>query len=215
MRTIPENEPMYGIDLGICRDDGHLGSALGILAAGALPPLLPAVVGAGATCALLAAGLGNLTGITLFAPVALLLLAGLASRHPHDGRSDWMVPPILRGTEYLYLLALGYGAGVAEPLVFVLIAAVVLRHRDVAHRARCGVAPPLWARRAALGWDGRMALAALGGVLGWAPFVYGALAGYVLVLLGAESAVSWCATPVTTATDRRRNEWGGVGASTT
>ncbi|CAM3633730.1 hypothetical protein GCM10009799_26020 [Nocardiopsis rhodophaea] len=202
------------VDLRDLRDDGHLSVALGRLAAGALPPLLPALAGALVVGVLLLAGLGRLSGITLFAPAAALLLAGVASGHPHDGRFDWMVPPVLRGTEYLYLLALGYGSGVPGPLVFVLLTAVVLHHRDAVRRPGCGVRPPAWITRAMLGWDGRMLLIACGGVLGWLPFAYGVLAGYLVVLLVGEATRSWLATPVTTLADVPRNERGGRDAST-
>ncbi|NYE49691.1 hypothetical protein HDA32_004811 [Spinactinospora alkalitolerans] len=179
---------------------------IGLLAAGALPPLLPTCAGAMVTAVLLAAGLGELSGITLFAPAAALLLSGVASGHPHDGRFDWVVPPVLRATEYLYLLALGYGSGVPDPLVFVVLTAVVLHHCDAVHRTRCGARPPARVMRARLGWDGRMLLIAAGGVLGWLPFAYGLLAGYLVVLLVWETAASWLATPVLTTADVPHNE---------
>ncbi|MDA8370088.1 MAG: DUF5941 domain-containing protein [Nocardiopsaceae bacterium] len=202
-------------DLRFLRDDGHLSAGLGRFAAGALPPLLPALGGAMVVGVLLLSGLGRLSGITLFAPVAALLLAGVASGHPHQGRFDWMVPPVLRGTEYLYLLSLGSGADVPEPLVFALVTAVALHHCDAVHRARCGARPPAWVMRAMLGWDGRMLLIAIGGVLGWLPFAYGVLAGYLTVLLVWETATSWLATPVTAMAEVPRNKEGGVDAPTT
>ncbi len=65
-----------------------------------------------------------------------MLLAGLGSCHPHDGRLDWLVPPLLQVGEYLFLAALAFTRLVSPPLVYALIAAVVLRHLDVAYRAR-------------------------------------------------------------------------------
>ncbi|TDQ51915.1 DUF5941 domain-containing protein [Actinorugispora endophytica] len=200
-------------DLRFLRDDGHLSAGIGTLVQGALPPFLPALAGILVMGVLLATGLGDLTGITLFAPAAALLLSGVASGHPHDGRFDWIVPPLLRGAEYLYLLALGYGAGVPGPMVFALIAVVVLHHASAVRRARCGVPPSEWAMRAMLGWDGRMLVVAAGGVMGWFPFAYGLLAGYLAVVLVWESATSWLATPVTAAADGPDNESGGVDAS--
>jgi hypothetical protein len=173
------------------------------------------LAGALVTGVLLAAGLGGQSGITLFAPVAALLLSGVASAHPHDGRFDWLVPPVLRATEYLYLLAVGAGSGVPGPLVFVLLTAVALHHRDTVHRARCGVRPPAGATRALLGWDGRMLVVAAGGALGWLPFAYGVLTGYLVVLLVRDAAAGWSATPVTPLAETARNEWGGRDASTT
>ncbi|GAB3485950.1 DUF5941 domain-containing protein [Nocardiopsis coralliicola] len=193
------------------RDDGHVSRWLGALAAGALPPLPPALTAAAVTAVLLAVGLGASTGITLFAPVAALLLTGLASRHPHSGRHDRAVLPLLRGTEYLYLLALGFGAGVPGPLVFVLLTVVVLHHCDTVSRARRAAGPPDRFQRAMLGWDGRMLLIAAAGALGWLPFAYGALAGYLAVLLAWELRF----TPVAGPADIPRNVRGGADASTT
>lgn len=199
-------------DLLFLRDDGHLSTGIGTLVQGALPPTLPAFAGILVMVVLLAAGFGDLTGVTLFAPAAALLLSGVASAHPHNGRYDWVVPPLLHGAEYLYLFALGYGSGVPGPLVFALIAVVALHHGCAVHRAYHGVPPSGRAKRAMLGWDGRMLLIAAGGVMGWFPFVYGLLLGYLTVLLVWETTTSWLAAPVAAA-DEQRNARGGVEAS--
>jgi len=81
-------------------------------------------------------GLRNLSGVLVLTPVEAMLLAGLGSCHPHDGRLDWLVPPLLQAGEYLFLAALAFTRLVSPPLVYALIAAVVLRHLDVAYRAR-------------------------------------------------------------------------------
>ncbi|RNL82337.1 DUF5941 domain-containing protein [Halostreptopolyspora alba] len=215
MATDAPHTPEPRVDVRFLRDDGYLGDGLGRIVAGAVPPLLPMLGGVVVTATLLVAGLGQDSGITLFAPAVALLLSGVASGHPHDGRRDWIVPPILRGTEYVYLLALGHGSEVPGPLVFVLVAAVAVHHRDAVCRTHCGVRPPTRAIRARLGWDGRMLLVALGGVLGWLPFAYGALASYLVVLLVWDAWTSWLAAPVATVTLDSRNELGGVDASTT
>lgn len=201
------------VDLRFLRDDGHLSRGIGVLVQGALPPFLPALAGILVLGVLLAAGFGDLTGATLFAPAAALLLSGVASAHPHDGRFDWLVPPLLRGAEYLYLFALGYGSGVPGPMVFTLIAVIVLHHASAVSRTRCGVPPSNWMMRAMLGWDGRMLLVAAGGAMGWFPFAYGLVSGYLAVMLVWESTTSWLAVPVTAAADEPRNEPGGMDAS--
>ncbi|MEY9215296.1 hypothetical protein NI17_015565 [Thermobifida halotolerans] len=202
------------VDLRFLRDDGHLSTGIGALVQGALPPVLPAFAGILVMGVLLSTGLGDLSGVTLFAPAAALLLSGVASAHPHNGRYDWVVPPLLHGAEYLYLFALGYGSGVPGPLVFALIAVVVLHHGSAVRRAHHGVPPPEWAVRAMLGWDGRMLLIAAGGVMGWFPFAYGLLLGYLAVLLVWETAAGWLAAPVAAAAvDEPRNARGGVEAS--
>ncbi|KUP96249.1 DUF5941 domain-containing protein [Thermobifida cellulosilytica] len=210
MHPTPQSHP---VDLRFLRDDGHLSTGIGTLVQGALPPVLPAFAGILVMGVLLVAGFGDLTGVTLFAPAAALLLSGVASAHPHDGRFDWVVPPLLHGAEYLYLFALGYGAGVPGPLVFALVALVVLHHGSTVLRARHGVLPPEWARWAMLGWDGRMLLVAAGGAMGWLPFAYGLLLGYLAVLFAWETATSWLAAPVTAAGDDPGDTRGGVAAS--
>ncbi|MFD3688069.1 DUF5941 domain-containing protein [Nocardiopsis sp. NPDC058631] len=184
-------------DLRFLRDDGHVAFLLGRIVPGAVPPLLPALAGALVVGTLLAADRGHLAGITLFAPVAALLLSGLASGHPHDGRFDWLVPPVLRATEYTYLAVLGPASGVPGPLVFVLLVAVVCHHRDDVARPMVGMVRPDRVRGAALGWDGRMLVITAGGALHALTPAYGILAGYLAVLLVREAVRTWSAAPVT------------------
>jgi len=130
----PESAPSYQI--AAYRDDGPLSLWLGRLVDGRIPPLPPALVGVFVTVALTLLGLRNLSGVLVLTPVEAMLLAGLGSCHPHDGRLDWLVPPLLQAGEYLFLAALAFTRLVSPPLVYALIAAVVLRHLDVAYRAR-------------------------------------------------------------------------------
>jgi hypothetical protein len=130
----PESAPSYQI--AAYRDDGPLSLWLGRLVEGRIPPLPPALVGVFVTVALTLLGLRNLSGVLVLTPVEAMLLAGLGSCHPHDGRLDWLVPPLLQAGEYLFLAALAFTRLVSPPLVYALIAAVVLRHLDVAYRAR-------------------------------------------------------------------------------
>ena len=130
----PESAPSYQI--AAYRDDGPLSLWLGRLVEGRIPPLPPALVGVFVTVALTLLGLRNLSGVLVLTPVEAMLLAGLGSCHPHDGRLDWLVPPLLQAGEYLFLAALAFTRLVSPPLVYALIAAVVLRHLDIAYRAR-------------------------------------------------------------------------------
>ena len=130
----PESAPSYQI--AAYRDDGPLSLWLGRLVEGRIPPLPPALVGVFVTVALTLLGLRNLSGVLVLTPVEAMLLAGLGSCHPHDGRLDWLVPPLLQVGEYLFLAALAFTRLVSPALVYALIAAVALRHLDVAYRAR-------------------------------------------------------------------------------
>lgn len=176
------------------RDDGPLSRAVGRPARGHLPPLPGAAVALAVTGVLLTTGTGGARAPALFAPVVALLLAGPASGHPHHGRMDWLVPPIIRGIEYGCLTVLGFAQGVSAPLVYVLVAVLAFHHYDTVYRTRQGLRPPAWIFHAGLGWEGRMLIAALAGLSGHLPFAYAALAVYLGVLFAGESVVTWTRT---------------------
>jgi uncharacterized protein DUF5941 len=114
--------------------------------------------------------------------------------NPHKGKLDWLVPPLIRAIEYGYLAVLGFAHDVPEPLIYVLIAVLAYHHYDVVYRTRQKLWPPQWLYRAGLGWDGRMLIAAIAGLVGAVPFAYGAMALYLAALFGAESVSTWTRT---------------------
>ena len=173
------------------RDDGALSSWIGALVDGRLPPLPPILVGLLVTGVLAALGLGNLPGILVLTPVEAMMLAALGARHPHDGRLDWLAPALLLTGEGVFLAALGLARGVTPWLVFALLAAVVVRHADLACRARAGLGIPadIWG----LGWEGRMLLAGVAAVAGIVPFAYAALSGYLWLLFIWDFLSGWLA----------------------
>jgi Family of unknown function (DUF5941) len=171
------------------RGDGVLSRWFGGPAQGRLPPLPPVLVGLFVTCVLVALGLGNLPGILLLAPVVMMMLATLGARHPHDGSADWLVPPLLQAGEYVYLVALGFATRVPAALIFALVAGVILRHHDLAYRARCGLGIPADVR--GLGWEGRMLLAALAAIAGLATLAYAVISGYLWLLFGWDFLSGW------------------------
>ena len=140
------SESVAGYQIAAYRDDGPISLWLGRLVEGRILPVPPVLVGVFVTVALALLGMGNLSGVLVLTPVEAMLLAGLGSCHPHDGRLDWLVPPLLQVGEYLFLAALAFTRAVSPPLVFALIAAVVLRHLDVAYRARNRIRWPAAAR---------------------------------------------------------------------
>jgi hypothetical protein len=191
-----------GGGLAAYRGDGPLARWIGVLVDGRLPPLPPLLVGLLVTGVLAALGLANLPGILVLVPVEVMVLAALGALHPHDGRADWLVPALLLTGEGVYLIALGLARHVAPWLVFALIAAVLLRHLDLACRARAGRG--LLADKAGLGWEGRMVLAGAAAMAGLVPFAYAILAGYLWVLFSWDFLSGWLAPADGGKVDRHR-----------
>jgi len=73
--------------------------------------------------------------------------------------------------------------------IFALLAAVVLRHADLACRARAGRGIP--DDKFGLGWDGRMLLAGFAAVLGFVPFALAVLAAWLWVLAAWDFLGGW------------------------
>jgi hypothetical protein len=180
-----------GRGLAAYRGDGLLAYWIGALVEGRLPPLPPLFVGLLVTGMLAALGLGNLPGILVLTPVEAMMLAALGAWHPHRGRLDWLVPALLLTGEGVYLAALGLARHAAPWLVFALLAAVVMRHLDLACRARAGRGIP--ADKAGLGWDGRMLLAGAAALAGVVPLAYAVLAGYLWLLFSWDFLSGWLA----------------------
>ena len=182
------------------RDDGALARGLGVLVRGNLLPLPPAVLGLLAISALALLGLRGLPWALMIAPAVVMLLAAPGSAHPHTGRFDSLVPALLFGAQILYLTAIGLGAGVPRPVIFVLGAALLLRYADLACPARPvmlarGRSPDKEAgeRGTALGWEGRLLIAGLAAAMGIASFAYLALTVYFGFLICGKVVTSFVA----------------------
>jgi Family of unknown function (DUF5941) len=171
------------------RGDGPLAHRIGGVVRGQLPPLPPLLVGLLVTCDLAYLGLANLSGLLVLGPVAAMLLAALGACHPHDGRLDWLVPSLLLAGEAIFLTGLGFARQVWLPMIFVLLAAVAVRHADIAYRARAGRGVP--ADKFGLGWDGRMLVAGFAAVFGIVPFAYAALAAWLWLLTAWDFLGAW------------------------
>ena len=187
------------------RGDGPVAVWIGRWVDGRLPPLPPLVVGLLVTGMLAALGLHNLPGILVLTPVEAMLLASLASWHPHYGPRDWLVPPLLEFGEFWFLAALGFAYRAPPAATFGLVAAVALYHLDLAYRARNELVPSQegpfvreegqlsYSDRAGFGWDGRMIVCGLGAVAGILPMVYPLLALYLCGLMGRDWLAGWSA----------------------
>ena len=191
------------------RDDGALARGLGAIVRGNLLPLPPAVLGLAAISALGLLGLHGLPWPLMIAPVVVMLLAAPGSAHPHAGRFDWLVPALLLGAQILYLTAIGRGAGVPGPVVFVLVATLLLRYADLAAAGRqvmlAGARTPgetAAERGTALGWEGRLLIAGLAAAMGIATFAYLALTIYFGFLICGKVVTSFVARQEEPARDR-------------
>jgi hypothetical protein len=176
------------------RDDGGLAKAMGAVVSGQLPPLPPAVAGAFVTGVLLAVGVAGSAALAIFTPVVAVLLIGPGSSHAHDGRLDWLVPPILRLIEYVFVASVGLACEVPAPVVFALLGAVLFHHYDLVQRVRQRVYPPSWLATAGLGWEGRMLLVALAALAGAVTVWFVLFAAYLWGLFLWESVTCWLAT---------------------
>jgi hypothetical protein len=177
------------------RGDGRIAVWIGKWVEGKVPPLPPLLVGLLVTGVLAALGLGNLSGILLLTPAEAMLLAAFASWHPHDGRNDWLVPPLLQAGEYVFLAEIGYAGRVWPAMTFAVVAAVGLRHLDLAYRVRGGLASGI--DRRGLGWEGRMIIAGIAAAVGIAPLAYTALALYLWYRLARDWVIGWSARHAT------------------
>ncbi|MFI9554022.1 DUF5941 domain-containing protein [Nonomuraea endophytica] len=177
------------------RDDGPLSRGMGALVAGQLPPLPPLIAGAFVTGILLVIGVGGANGLAVFAPAVTLLLAGPGSSAPHDGRLDWLCPPILRVIEYAFVASCGFGHGVHPVLIFMLLGAMAFHHYDLVYRIRQRVYPPPWLTTFGLGWDGRMIAVSLAVLVSLPTAGFALLATYLWLLFGWESVTCWLAAP--------------------
>jgi hypothetical protein len=187
--------------LSASRGDGPLAAWVGRFVSGRLPPLPPLLVGLLVTGMLAWLGLQNLSGFLVFTPVEAMLLAALASWHPHDGRSDWLVPPLLKTGECVFIAAAGFAGRAWPPVTFALLAAIGLRHLGLAYRARSQLppgqfGPPAPRKRRlpyadvrGLGWEGRMLVAGVAVAAGIVPFVFPVLALYVWAVVAWDGAM--------------------------
>ncbi|MFI6476887.1 DUF5941 domain-containing protein [Nonomuraea sp. NPDC050663] len=177
------------------RDDGPISRAMGFMVAGQLPPLPPLVVAAFVIGVLMVIGIAGSNDWAVLALAMTLLLAGPGSSHPHDGRYDWLAPPLLRGIEYICIAAVGFAHEVGPLWIFALLGAMAFHHYDLVYRIRQRVYPPPWLSTFGLGWDGRMIAVSLGVVAGWPTVGFGVLAAYLWAFFGWESLTCWLAAP--------------------
>jgi hypothetical protein len=173
------------------RGDGVVSVWIGRFVGGRIPPLAPVLVGLLVTGVLAALGLRNLPGILLLTPVEAMLLASFGSWHPHGGRGDWLVPPLIQAAEYVFLAEAGFALRLWPPLTFALVAAAGFRHLDLAYRVRWCLSSGI--DRRGLGWEGRMIVVGVAAAAGGLIVVYPALTVYLWWLNARDWFVGWSA----------------------
>ena len=186
-----------------CRDDGPIARRAGWLVRGNLMPVPPVVAGLVAIGLLALIGIRNLPGIVALTPVVVLLLAAPGSSHPHDGRFDWLAPVLLCLAQYGYLAALGAAKSVPRILVFAACSMTAVwyaslaasRARATPHRApasRKARVRQIMARRTeGVGWEGRVGVVGLTGMLGIATFGYLGLTVCLGTLIGRKAVIDY------------------------
>ncbi|SDR03211.1 DUF5941 domain-containing protein [Thermostaphylospora chromogena] len=175
------------------RDDGPLVSAL----RGLVGPGLPTVLGTPLALAAVAAiGLSGMltsgSGAVMLTPaLAMLVFVLPTAARDHLSRFDWLVPPLIRGAEFLAILFVGLAADVPKWLLFVLLYVVGYHTYDTVYRTRQRIWPPRWVFLAGLGWELRLLVICAGAALGAATWTVAALTVYLGVLFASESITSW------------------------
>ena len=184
------------------RDDGAPARWAGRIVQGNLIPLPPALAGLIATAMLAALGLRHLPGFIALTPPVVMALAAPGSSHPHDSRSDWVVPVLLAAAQFVYLGSLGFALALPGPVVFSGCALVAIWYASVIASATTSAGPAATSARgdhpdatpgdqpgrvatwgAGLGWETRMFLVGLAATFGLATFGYVGLAAYLGVLI--------------------------------
>ncbi|GAA1510939.1 hypothetical protein GCM10009677_49800 [Sphaerisporangium rubeum] len=175
------------------RDDGPLVAVLRDRLGRGLPPVPAALL---ALAAVVAIGLTGVldpgTGWVMLLP-ALVMTVLVVPTAPRDhlGRFDWLVPPLIRGTEFIAVILVGLADGTPKWLLFALIYVVGYHTYDTVYRTRQSIWPAPWVFQAGLGWEVRLLLLGLGAALGVGMWVAGALTLYLGVLFAYESITSW------------------------
>ncbi|MBB4918375.1 DUF5941 domain-containing protein [Streptosporangium saharense] len=173
------------------RDDGPLVSALRGRIGPGLPPVLGALAALVVIVAVAVAGVLTQGPILLLPSLVMLVLVLPTAARDHLGKLDWLVPPLIRATEFLTIILVGLAADVPKWLLFVLLYVVGYHTYDTVYRTRQSIWPPDWVFRAGLGWELRLLAIGAGAAFGVATWVVAALTLYLGVLFAVESVTSW------------------------
>ncbi|WP_406317576.1 DUF5941 domain-containing protein [Streptosporangium sp. NBC_01639] len=173
------------------RDDGPLVMALRDKMGPGLPPVPAALA---ALLAIVAIGVTGMLdeGFVLLVPVLVMVVLVLpTAARDHLGKLDWLMPPLIRTTEFLTIILIGLAADAPKWLLFVLIYVIGYHTYDTVYRTRQSIWPPDWVFKAGLGWELRLLLIGAGAAFDVLTWVLAALTLYLGVLFAIESVTSW------------------------
>ncbi|WP_326820946.1 DUF5941 domain-containing protein [Streptosporangium sp. NBC_01756] len=173
------------------RDDGPLVMALRDKVGPGLPPVPAALA---ALLAIVAIGVTGMLdeGFVLLVPVLVMVVLVLpTAARDHLGKLDWLMPPLIRTTEFLTIILIGLAADAPKWLLFVLIYVIGYHTYDTVYRTRQSIWPPDWVFKAGLGWELRLLLIGAGAAFDVLTWVLAALTLYLGVLFAIESVTSW------------------------
>lgn len=182
--------PRFGITKQ--RDDGPIARVIGA----ALNPVAVSIPSILINLGLIAWYLTghDLSRWTVLIAGVVALGAALGAKAPHTGRLDWLTPAGLRASEYTFIALAGIVASAPLPLVFALIASVVMYHYDLAGRIE-KTATPIVESPFTLGWDGRVTLLTLGVLAGLGTATFAVLTVYTAGLLVAGTTIGLVRRP--------------------
>lgn len=184
------------VDATLHRDDGLPARLLGAVGSrlrwlpGPLPLAAVATASSAALLQTLVGGTGPDRRWAVVVALLVALIAALPSGRPQSGPLDWLVPAALRATEYLFLVAVGYGFGVPRPLIFTLLLVLALHHYNLTARLEKRERTPLL-RSFGLGWDGRLILLTAFVMLGVGTVGFAVLAGYLFAISTLSAVTGW------------------------
>ncbi|WP_449060257.1 DUF5941 domain-containing protein [Planomonospora algeriensis] len=173
------------------RDDGPLVTALRRAVGPGLPPVPASLAALLAVVAMAVAGMLDDGPVLIVPALVMVVLVLPTAARDHLGKLDWLVPPLIRATEFLIVILVGLAADAPKWLLFVLLYVVGYHTYDTVYRTRQGIWPPDWVFRAGLGWEIRLLLLGAGAALGALTWVLAALTLYLGVLFAIESVTSW------------------------
>ncbi|MFF5213167.1 DUF5941 domain-containing protein [Streptosporangium sp. NPDC000396] len=173
------------------RDDGPLVTALRGKVGPGLPPVPSAIAALLAIIAMAATGMLDSGPILLLPVLVMVALVLPTAARGHLGKFDWMMPPLIRATEFLTIVLIGVAVEAPKWLLFVLIYVIGYHTYDTVYRTRQSIWPPDWVFKAGLGWELRLLLIGAGAALGVLTWVLAALTLYLGVMFAVESVTSW------------------------